>query len=291
MIVIKLEDFEKHRSNLLRYAIGLLRTRGFSNHKQGELDELAKDIVQNTYLEFQTSNLNTFVTDQHFTSFLKLSLYHCYQKEVDFRRKGAQWILFKQGEFDQLDINKISPTTAIDRIRDFEAQGHNLQNVGDNPYNPQIALQQKGAAYLAAAEELKKQLNKFSVSPDAVEALKTPENIAAFEKISPRLAQQFKDAKSLNDLRAFQSRYVTLMQAIDMTENASQSPFVQLAKSLGTRLGGGVTGGAFGGIPGAVIGTIVGPTLEGAIEARLPQIQSKISQFINKAGLPSVPKK
>lgn len=191
----------------------------------------------------------------------------------------------------QTDIGKIDPTTAIDKIRELESQGHNLQNAGYNPYNPNIALQQKGAVYIAGADSLKSQLSGVSVSSASIQALKTPENISAFKKISPRLAEEFSKAKTLDDLRKLQARYVTLSQAIDITENASQSPFVQLAKSLGTRLGGGVTGGAFGGIPGAVIGTIAGPTIEGVIESRLPQIQSKISQFINKAGMRSVPKK
>lgn len=132
MIDVKLEDFEKHRANLTRYTSGLLRTRGFSNHKQGELDALAQDIVQNSYLSFQTSSLTCFVTDLHFENFLKLCLYRCYLGEMNFKSRNAQWILFKQGEFDQLDINlhpKVSMSVEqFDVIRAFKEHLTEHQN-------------------------------------------------------------------------------------------------------------------------------------------------------------------
>lgn len=126
MILVKLEDFENHRANLSRYASGLLRTRGFSNHKQGELDALAKDVVQNCYLSFQTSNLISFVTDKHFESFLKLCLYKSYLTEMDYRSRNAQYTLFKKGEFDQLDLSlhpKIEVTAdQFDVIKQFKEE-------------------------------------------------------------------------------------------------------------------------------------------------------------------------
>jgi len=133
MIEVKLEDFEKHRANLLRYASGLLRTRGFSNHKQGELNALAKDIVQNSYLSFQTSSLTCFVTNLHFENFLKLCLYRCYTDEMNVRTKNAQWTLFKKGEFDQLDVNSIFTnslsTEQFDVIEKFKTKLTDKQNI------------------------------------------------------------------------------------------------------------------------------------------------------------------
>lgn len=103
---VKLEDFEGYRKDLLEYSSGLLRTRGFSNHKHAELDELSKDIVQNTYLRFHSHVDDYFVTKQHFWSFLKTCLYREYLDMLDFKRRGAQYMLFKLGEFDQLDVTK-----------------------------------------------------------------------------------------------------------------------------------------------------------------------------------------
>jgi DNA-directed RNA polymerase specialized sigma24 family protein len=133
MIDVKLEDFEAHRANLKRYASGLLRTRGFGNHKQGELNELAKDIVQNAYISFQTSRLDVFVTKLHFENFLKLCLYRCYLNEMNARNKNAQWTLFKKGEFDQLDVNSVFSnnlsTEQFDVIRRFKEELSVKQNI------------------------------------------------------------------------------------------------------------------------------------------------------------------
>lgn len=132
MIQIELRDFEIYRNNLLKYASGLLRTRGFSNHKPGELDALAKDIVQNCYLQFQISNKNTFVSENHFESFLKQCLYWNYQNEMDSRNRNTQWILFRQGEFDNLDIRKEFKrdlsTEQFDVISKFKEQLTERQN-------------------------------------------------------------------------------------------------------------------------------------------------------------------
>ncbi len=132
MIQIVLEDFEIHRPNLLKYATGLLKTRGFSNHKKGELDELAKDIVQNCYLQFQISNKNTFVSDKHFESFLKQCLYWNYQNEMDSKNRNTQWILFRKGEFDNLDVRtefkRDLSTEQFDVISKFKEQLTEKQN-------------------------------------------------------------------------------------------------------------------------------------------------------------------
>jgi DNA-directed RNA polymerase specialized sigma24 family protein len=113
MIKVNLEDFEKFRSNLLRYASGLLRTRGFGNHKVNELDELAKDIVQETYFRFHRHYKDAFVSELHLENFIKICLYRVYQETIDSRRRGVQYILLKKGDFDRLNIND-HPFTRLD---------------------------------------------------------------------------------------------------------------------------------------------------------------------------------
>ena len=93
---------EKYRPNLIKYANGLLKTRGFVNHKSGELDELSKDIVQNTYLSFHRHHKDYFVDENHLNNFLKLCLYRQYQESLYVTKRNAQYTIFKRGEFDQL---------------------------------------------------------------------------------------------------------------------------------------------------------------------------------------------
>lgn len=105
MIEVKLEDFQKHRKQLLKQASNLLRNRGFG-FKTDLIKTLSEDIVQNTYVEFQRTFSNSFVTEKHFENFLRSVLYTQYQLAIDTNRRGGQYLLFKKGEFDQMDVTK-----------------------------------------------------------------------------------------------------------------------------------------------------------------------------------------
>lgn len=104
MIDVKLEDFEKYRKALTKQASNLLRNRGFG-FKKDLVESLSEDIVQNTYIEFQRTFSNSFVSEKHFENFLRSVLYTRYQMTIDTNRKGGQYLLFKTGEFDQMDVN------------------------------------------------------------------------------------------------------------------------------------------------------------------------------------------
>lgn len=88
---VKLEDFEKYRPELTRYASGLLRTRGFGNNKPGELDELAKDIVQNTYLTFHNHVDDFYVSEFHLKNFLKMVLYNRYREQFNTKTNNYRY--------------------------------------------------------------------------------------------------------------------------------------------------------------------------------------------------------
>tara|TARA_R110000868_G_scaffold186631_2_gene429076 strand:- start:202 stop:780 length:579 start_codon:yes stop_codon:yes gene_type:complete len=108
MIDVKREDFEIYRKRLYVYALSLLKSRGSAHTLFSELDAKAKDIVQECYLAFHSSDLNVFVTEAHLYSYLKICLYHKYRVSVCSNRKVAQYSLFKAGNLDYIDTESNS---------------------------------------------------------------------------------------------------------------------------------------------------------------------------------------
>jgi len=86
MIEVKLEDFENYRSELNSYATNLLNKNGYGNFKKGEIPDIAKDIVQDTYLQFHKFHSDPFVSEFHLRNYLRMALYRCYQNHVTFKR-------------------------------------------------------------------------------------------------------------------------------------------------------------------------------------------------------------
>jgi DNA-directed RNA polymerase specialized sigma24 family protein len=104
MIEVKLEDFEKYRSDLNSYATNLLNKNGFGNFKKAEIPEIAKDIVQDTYLQFHKFNLDSFVSEFHLINYLRIALYRCYQNQVNFKRPSYN-SLKDHNQTDSLENN------------------------------------------------------------------------------------------------------------------------------------------------------------------------------------------
>lgn len=91
-IEVKLEDFENYRGKLTKYASGLLRSQGYGNFKEGELDDVAKDIVQNTYLTFHKHVDDLFVSELHLFNFLKLALYNRYRENFNVKTSSYKYM-------------------------------------------------------------------------------------------------------------------------------------------------------------------------------------------------------
>lgn len=107
MIEVKLEDFEKMRPNLLRYATGLLKTRGFYNNKFPELEHLAKDIVQNCYLVFHKHHKDPFESWFHLESFTKICLYNQYRYITNIKCGIGKFTELKEGNITILKESKV----------------------------------------------------------------------------------------------------------------------------------------------------------------------------------------
>lgn len=187
-------------------------------------------------------------------------------------------------EIIQPNGSKIGTTNsldAFDAVQKLEEEGYRYMKsstkLSPNPVNEKI-----GKAYLDAADELKMQLE--DKSKGTIDALKTPENIAAIEQISPKLAEEFINAKTMADLRKIQSPYVRLKQAIGLTEDASNTPFSKMSQGIARNIGGGagaMVGSMFGPLgtaAGYAAGQFAEPFIRPIVESTLPRITTKIAQ-------------
>ncbi len=100
------EIFEKYRSNLFNYALGLLKQRGSANTLYSEYEEKAKDIVQECYLAFHNSKKDIFVNETHLNNYLKVCLFRCYQSSVWFKNRVNQYSILKYGNLDVVNLDK-----------------------------------------------------------------------------------------------------------------------------------------------------------------------------------------
>lgn len=106
MIEVKLEDFEKYRANLTKYAKGLLYSKGFGNIKQDELIHKAKDIVQEAYLVFHFYPKDGFISQLHLKNFIKLCLYRSYQRSMNMGLNINKYDVYKEKELNKLIDNE-----------------------------------------------------------------------------------------------------------------------------------------------------------------------------------------
>lgn len=175
---------------------------------------------------------------------------------------------------------------ALDAVQTLEKEGYKYIN-SSTKLTPNIVNEKIGQAYLDAADELEIQLNQYS--SQNIDALKTPENIAAIDAISPKLGEQFRQAKNMADLRKLQSPYVRLNQAIALTQDAAHTPFSQMSSGIARTVGAGL-GGTLGTIISPGVGTAIGgvagafaePFIRPIVEATLPKMTTKVAQILKK---------
>lgn len=135
MIVVELQDFEKYRKKLWRYALGLLRTRGSGNELFEELDEKAKDIVQDCYLRFHNHYQDAFVTENHLFNFLKLCLYRSYMESKNPKNRLQQYNILKDAETtSNLSEDRI-PSSHIVEIKDRDLVEKFIDTLNSNQRN------------------------------------------------------------------------------------------------------------------------------------------------------------
>ncbi len=208
--------------------------------------------------------------------------------ELDKAKRGAHLKVIEGLVKPGKEIGKADSLDAFQTIQELEKRGYQYKN-SSTDLTPNLVNERIGDAYIRAADDLKDKLEGAYKDADVVSVLKTPQNIALVEQISPRLADDFKNAKTMKDLRKLQSPYVRLQRAIDLTQNASRTPFSQMAGSIaragGSGLGavvGGVTGGPVGSAVGAIAGGFAQPFIQPVVENILPRITTASAKKIGK---------
>jgi hypothetical protein len=187
------------------------------------------------------------------------------------------------------DINKVvdvfpstmNPTDALDGARNLEKQGYAYLNAA-NPASPNyLRYKQIGEAYLGGAESIMEEIEKSVGTNVNLDALKTPEVLAKLGQISPKLAQSFKDAKTIGDMRQLMAPFYRLNKMVELTKAA---PVGGITSNLGAAAQGAIGGGKIGGLPGAVAGTLASPVIQGVETAARSPVASGGSLVARGAG-------
>lgn len=157
-------------------------------------------------------------------------------------------------------INKANALDAFDVERKLQEQANLYKLSYDatkDPKNKALA-----DAYFAAYETVKDELDNATQKFDLMDTIKTPERIEALAKISPKLAERFKNAKTVAELRSLQSPFVQAQQMAKLTQDQASRIFNQEISRGAQKVGMSAIGGLFGSFLGPV-GTFVG-TIGGA---------------------------
>lgn len=158
--------------------------------------------------------------------------------------------------------NTMNPDDALDMMRYLQKQGYSYLN-RSTKLAPNLKYEQIGQAYLAGADELSMALEKAAAKFGITQHL-SPEIAQQLAKISPKLASQYLNAGSIQDLRSMMAPFYRLKQMSSLTNAGAQSAFGANVGGMGSRLLGGATGFGMGGVPGAALGMAASPLVEGA---------------------------
>lgn len=181
------------------------------------------------------------------------------------------------------DIGKTSAENAFDAIQELEKRGY--QYINKSTYlTPDLVSEKTGKAYLEAADQLKSLIDKAYGSTNILETLKTPENVAKITEISPKLAEEFLQAKTMADLRRIQSPYVRLNQAIELTKGASRTAFSKMGAAISAGMGtaaGAIMGkNPMSAASGAIIGGSLTPVVTPILEEIMPPITTRLGKSL-----------
>lgn len=125
--------------------------------------------------------------------------------------------------------NNIEPLKALEVERELETIGYALAEKARQSSNAISAVkaEQQADIYLKAAKAIKGTIDDLGSKHKVIDKFKKPEIINEIKEISPRLAKQFKSAKTLSELRSIAAPFVRLKQMTDITLANESSAFMQ----------------------------------------------------------------
>lgn len=137
--------------------------------------------------------------------------------------------------------------------------------------NTDVKSQEIANVYRQTAAEIGATVEQVGNSQAVVETIKTPKLMAELEKISPRLAQQVREAKTIQELRSVQAPWVSLNKMVDITTGADRTPSQQILENMGN-------GGMVGVVKDAA--NLIDPTLSEKIGDTISSARIKNAQNI-----------
>lgn len=182
-----------------------------------------------------------------------------------------------------LSLNNLD---ALDVVRDLEKKGYGILNkitdITDAMSREQ--LEQQANMYIQTAQSITDQFDS-AVTGINIDKFKTPGVLQALENISPRLKQQFIDAKNLSEVRTIAKPFVRLSKMIDLSLASAEEAITKQGDSAFNLLK----------VPGQVLrqpetATAIG-TLENQISQTAPaqiaqKVGSAVSSTANAVGTP-----
>lgn len=177
-----------------------------------------------------------------------------------------------------------NPLDAFDTAKELEKVGYQYLNTNThltgNVKNIGI-----GNAYIAASEEIMLEIENLAAQQDILSEYKNPEVLNELDKISPKLADEFQQAKTLKDIRSLQAPFVRLNQMIELTDQAANSAFMsgkvgKVGAGVSGIVAGSLIGGPVGAVVGGITGMIAGPSVESAVGAIRPKIITGTARLI-----------
>lgn len=134
--------------------------------------------------------------------------------------------------YQQPQIGKINPLDALSLARYAQRKG--MEQLSNNPLYKMPRSANEGAAkvYLSFFDEIMNQIDQTAKSSGALNLVKTPENMAVLEAISPKLAADVMKETTVQGLRHLMSPWVRMEQMVDLTRSAYASPIYNLAGQM-----------------------------------------------------------
>lgn len=186
----------------------------------------------------------------------------------------------------------MDPLSAFDYQRQLESIASKYDFSANNYLNPyRMGDAAKADAYHAAANAVSDEINKTVGDQGILDSIKTPERIQTLEKISPRLAQQVKDAKDLSDLRHTAAPFVKLSKMQQLTQEGGNSVFGKVGKALSTpevqpaNAILSTLGAKVGGFPGYAAGRAAGNVLDRVFAPEINSAMNKIEEPLQNSML------
>lgn len=241
--------------------------------REGNITQAVRDLVGKIPEEIQIDNASTAADNM-----LKGKLGFTKEARDEVTRSIADMVGSAPGE----QLGKTDPFSAFEIERQLQEQGSLFNQAYQRTKEPKY--RHLADAYRAAYEEISDEIDKKASKYNLPDSVKTPERISALSEISPKLAEEFQNAKTVSDLRRLQKPFVDAQIMSRASSDASNMILSREAQRTTAAGVGALLGsfmGPFGAMGGSVAGRIAEPTISNVTQKVEIPATVKAAQLIN----------